>query len=374
MSGQLNPGWPGCCRPPNPSECRLVQAADWHSVSVVHSVPIPPEIKNILDSLSLRRGSISSGEGRGPSIPSMDRRNSSSTNLNKSAAPPSAKTSPVPIPPKSRSSGSPQLPQTTLSKADTRGGGVPSSLPNAFAMDQYPQKRQTNAELARPPSSRHSPSRKNADLEEFNSRRIPGSRRPTITQATSATSISKVTVDAQKDAQGSLQSLGRHASVSNTNLLKTPSPPSSRTTERQVATISSRPQSKRASLEATFANVNISSAASSSSSESGDSSRGSMTDSTVTSDGGFTDYLSDESEAELQRQAEAKAAIVAQNQAEENEFKAARQQLAHIDLRPPKSWNPATNNSRLQAAYPSGTYPTTPYVPTAMAQTGATRS
>ena len=33
-----------------------------------------------------------------------------------------------------------------------------------------------------------------------------------------------------------------------------------------------------------------------------------MSDCTVTSDGGFTDYLSDESEAELQRQAEARAA------------------------------------------------------------------
>lgn len=65
-----------------------------------------------------------------------------------------------------------------------------------------------------------------------------------------------------------------------------------------------------------------------------------MTDSTITSDGGFTDYLSDESEAELQRQAEARAALLAQYQAEELEFKAARQQLAHIDLRPPKTWNP----------------------------------
>lgn len=64
-----------------------------------------------------------------------------------------------------------------------------------------------------------------------------------------------------------------------------------------------------------------------------------MTDSTVTSDGGFTDYLSDESDAELQRQAEARAVLAAQNQAEEAEFKAARQQLAHIGLRPPKSWD-----------------------------------
>jgi len=87
-----------------------------------------------------------------------------------------------------------------------------------------------------------------------------------------------------------------------------------------------------------------------SSSDSG-SSQGSMSDATVISDGGFTDYLSDESEAELQRQAEAKAALVAQNQAEEQEFKAARQQLAAVGLRPPKSWDD-TNEAvpRMQSA------------------------
>jgi len=108
------------------------------------------------------------------------------------------------------------------------------------------------------------------------------------------------------------------------------------------------------------------SSASSSGSDSGSSSLGSMTDGTVTSDGGFTDYLSDESEAELQRQAEVKAAIVAQNQAEEQEFKAARQQLADVDLRPPRSWNPATGNSRLPGR-PMNVY----YAQGAMAQTGA---
>lgn len=72
-----------------------------------------------------------------------------------------------------------------------------------------------------------------------------------------------------------------------------------------------------------------------------------MTDSTVTSDGGFTDYLSDESDAELQRQAEARAVLAAQNQAEEAEFKAARQQLAHIGLRPPKAWNPNNEAGRM---------------------------
>jgi len=80
----------------------------------------------------------------------------------------------------------------------------------------------------------------------------------------------------------------------------------------------------------------LSSASSSSGSSDGAES---MSDSTVVSDGGFTDYLSDESEAELQRQAEARAALLAQTQMEEMEFKAARLQLAHVDLRPPKTWS-----------------------------------
>lgn len=83
---------------------------------------------------------------------------------------------------------------------------------------------------------------------------------------------------------------------------------------------------------------NLSSASSSSGSSDGTES---LSDSTVVSDGAFTDYLSDESEAELQRQAEARAALQAQTQMEEMEFKAARLQLAHVDLRPPKTWNAA---------------------------------
>jgi hypothetical protein len=90
-----------------------------------------------------------------------------------------------------------------------------------------------------------------------------------------------------------------------------------------------------------------------------------MTDSTVTSDGGFTDYLSDESEAELQRQAEIKAAIVAQNKAEEQEFKAARQQLADVDLRPPKTWSNTTSSGRIPGR-PMNTF----YPQGAIAQTG----
>jgi len=99
-----------------------------------------------------------------------------------------------------------------------------------------------------------------------------------------------------------------------------------------------------------------------SSPSSASSSSGGSSDHTV--DGGFTDYLSDESEAELQRQAEIKAALVAQNRMEEQEFRAARQQLANVDLRPPRSWNPDTNGSRGSQpipAYASASFANAPY-------------
>ena len=95
-------------------------------------------------------------------------------------------------------------------------------------------------------------------------------------------------------------------------------------------------------LEVGLAELSIASPSSASSSS------GSSASSDITVDGGFTDYLSDESEAEIQRQAELRAALIAQTKVEDQEFKAARQQLATVDLRPPKSWN--ANMARSQAA------------------------
>jgi hypothetical protein len=108
--------------------------------------------------------------------------------------------------------------------------------------------------------------------------------------------------------------------------------------DKDRASISVQPvRRQRPSIGEAFATMSISGESSASSSDSGGS------ETTIISDGGFTDYLSDESEAELQRQAELKAAMIAQSHQEEQEFRAARQQLVNIDLRPPKSW--ATNNS-----------------------------
>lgn len=358
----------------------MIGAADWPSVSVVHHIPIPTEIKTLLDSLSSRGSPIpalSASGGRGPSgqpsVPPLDRRNSGNASPSSKSNILSGKTPAMAIPAKARSGGSPQQIPASLASNTSRGSGgnvIPSSAPTSSAMEQYNiQRRQTVPEYTEkridsPRSSHSSPSRRHLDLEGSISRRSSGGR-PSLPVATPSMSVTKLTVDAQPQTP-----LRRRSSVSSTNSLPSKlSPPGARPTDRPSASVTPRSNSKKASGD-------ISSASSSSGSSDGP---GSMTDGTVTSDGGFTDYLSDESEAELQRQAEAKAALVAQNQAEEQEFKAARQQLAHVDLRPPKSWNPGnTIASRLPGGvthtppYPQNApYSSVPYTSSPMAHTGS---
>ncbi|KAF8897431.1 hypothetical protein BD779DRAFT_375885 [Infundibulicybe gibba] len=338
QAGYHNPGWPGCCRPPAPSEYRLIQAADWRSVSIVHHVSIPPEIKAALDSLSIRGNPIPTG-GRSSSansksgMPVFDRRNSGNSSPS-SRSSTLSKSSSVSITGKVRPGGSPQqLPLAFVNNLSrtSSGNAISSSVPTASSMEQY-QNQRRQALMDSPDrrvegthSSQSSPSRRHIDLDTAVTPRRSSVRRPAVTPATASVSVSPVSVDSR--SQNAQSPVRRRASVSNSN------PPAKSTPSPRPA---DRPTSFMIPRSAKKDEDSISSASSSS----GSDGRGSMTDSTVTSDGGFTDYLSDESEAELQRQAEARAALVAQNQAEEMEFKAARQQLAHVDLRPPKSWNP----------------------------------
>jgi hypothetical protein len=359
----------------------MIQAADWRSVSLVHHVPIPPEIKAALDSLSPRGSptpALSASSGRGSSgkasMPTLDRKNSGNANSSSKSNSLSGKSSAIPIPSMGRPGGSPQQITTSLASNISRsssGNAISSSVPTSSSMEQYQiQRRQTHSECAEkrielPHSSHSSPSRKHIDLEISTTPRRYSSGRPSITAVTPSISVSKVVVDT--GLQNTQMPL-RRASVSSTNSPSPKSSPPTHPADRPTSMGTARCSKKEG---------NISSASSSS----GSDGPGSMTDSTVTSDGGFTDYLSDESEAELQRQAEARAALVAQNQAEEQEFKAARQQLAHVDLRPPKSWNPTniTNSTvpRLSGPLghtvpcpPSAPLATAPYTSTATAHTG----
>ncbi|KAJ7179876.1 hypothetical protein C8R43DRAFT_378372 [Mycena crocata] len=338
-AGYYNTGWPGCCRAPTASEHRLIQPADWRSVSLVHHVPIPPDVKEKLDSLSTRGSPIPSaspvrsGPSAKPSIPSVDRRNSSPGVSAKSAA--------MPIPAKSRAGGSPQMVASSITSTSSRGsggsGGASTSVPTTSTMEQVQRRRETIADLDKPPaSSNSSPSRKHIDLLEnpITPRRNSGGRPP---PSTTSPAVSKVIADALISGTP-----GRRRSLSSTQ--STPSAKVSPPVLTKAVPAKTSPPVRpadppRVQKKAEGEN-------SSASSSSGSDSLGSMTESTVTSDGGFTDYLSDESEAELQRQAEAKAALVAQNEAEELEFRMARQALANIGLRPPKSWAAATEAER----------------------------
>ncbi|KAJ3937330.1 MAG: hypothetical protein NXY57DRAFT_634376 [Lentinula lateritia] len=401
--GFPNPGWPGCCRAPAPSEYRMIQAADWRSISIVHHIPIPPEIKLILDGLTT--GGRSSSK---PFMPPLDRRNSNSgtgTGTGTGGGSPPTKLSNTAVKPvssanKVRTSASPKTPAATLSKATANSvEGIrnspekeKSSYNNSahsspgrkqIELDTYTTPRRNSGSRAPPaipsfnkgspdlrsstlPSGKSSlesrssaiPSNKGSpDLRpsvipsgksspESRSSAVPSnkgssdsrpsvipsgkgspeSRSPAITLSKGSPESRSYGIPLSKGSPETRPSLDRRRS----STISPPTPSSkSSTPSRNTAssfTLASRKASK---------NDDASSVASGGSGESD-----SLSDSTVTSDGGFTDYLSDESEAELQRQAEAKAALLAQNQAEELEFKAARQQLAHVDLRPPKSWNP----------------------------------
>ncbi|KAJ3511502.1 hypothetical protein NLJ89_g4064 [Agrocybe chaxingu] len=347
--GYSNPGWPGCCRPPQPNEHPLVPIADWPAVSVVHRIGIPKDIESLLSSLALpstpskpisvqttsltTRAPLSK-----PSSPSSTRKNSGSITPSTKSNILSTKPMNTPTITRGRSPHGSISPGANLSRSSS-SSTVSSSVPNSSYMENPARRKGTltsDRRVEGTQSASSSPSRKSLDLENpISPRRVSSVRRPAPSPATTSVSVSRVSVaDSRSVEDKSVRSRG--SSVSSVSVAP-------RMTENFLV-----PRSKK---------DDDCSASSSSGSSDG---MGSLSDSTVTSDGGFTDYLSDESEAELQRQAEARAAVVAQNQQEEQEFKMARQQLAHVGLKPPKSWNP--NNTSLNpsksSALPGGTLST----------------
>ncbi|OSX59241.1 hypothetical protein POSPLADRAFT_1048580 [Postia placenta MAD-698-R-SB12] len=370
LSGYQNPGWPGCCRPPLPEEQRHIGAADWPAVSVVHRTPIPPEIKSLLDSITGKGGSGSPGGSARASntqtfAPTMSRRASHQIGSPTRLETTSARIPVAPIPVRGRSGGSPQqataaLTNNTTRNANVNGDGTASSLPSRSPMDQYqPPPRRSNTDGDRRSesvnASQHSPGHKNVDLGGSLSRRNV-ERRPSLSAALPATPANKIPVEPQPQRR-------RQQTQQPPNRMSPPPITSNRAAERQST--APPPLQRRASIvEKSLASMSISSASSSSS--------GSNSETTVISDGGFTDYLSDESEAELQRQAEAKAALVAQNQLEEQEFKAARQQLASVDLQPPRSWNGNNSTPRSQVSASHSTcVQSSPYAAAVYSASGA---
>ncbi|KZT66008.1 hypothetical protein DAEQUDRAFT_696273 [Daedalea quercina L-15889] len=351
-SGYQNPGWPGCCRPPKPDEQRMIGAADWPAVSMIHHIPIPPDVKALLDSLTTRPGMTSPGGGsRATNVsgtaPSMSRRASYQVSSPTRAENAATRSVAIPISPRGRSGGSPQQTSVALASSASRhatgnGDAAVSSLPNRSVMDQYQGPRRLNTEYGErrsesTNSSQHSPGHRNIDLSGSVARR--STERRASVSGVAAVAASKAAMEAQPPRR-------------RTQTTKSDSPPPvapSAKNERSLAP--PRPlKHSTSTVEKSLKNMDISSASSSSSGST-------SSETTIISEGGFTDYLSDESEAELQRQAEVKAALVAQSQAEEMEFRVARQQLATVDLRPPKSWN--GTNSATPRSQASSTRPAT---------------
>ncbi|KAF8812337.1 hypothetical protein BYT27DRAFT_7182776 [Phlegmacium glaucopus] len=338
LAGYNNTGWPGCCRPPSLSEHALIQAADWRAVSIVHRVSIPPEIKIALDGLS-QKGllaqptSIINRSSPAKSTTSVARRNSGATTPSKSNIL-SAKAMNTPIQGRGRNlqvtDGGANLSRS--SSTSMISSSVSSSRDRSPATRRKfmaPTASERRSEATQ--SSQSSPSRKSTDIENpVSPRRVSSVRRPTVTPATTSVSVSKVVANSRSQSNQDA-SMKRRTSISG-SADSSPSSPAIRNKDQVPSFIIPRISK----------NEDDCSASSSSGSSDG---RSSLSDNTITSDGGFTDYLSDESEAELQRQAEEKAALFAQMQAEELEFKMARQQLAHVGLRPPKSWNPTNASS-----------------------------
>ncbi|KAG6857334.1 hypothetical protein H0H87_005637 [Tephrocybe sp. NHM501043] len=337
QTGLANPGWPGCCRPPTPAEHKLIQPMDWRSVSAVHQVSIPPDIKAALarlESLGPPRGSPTPGSaGRAGTkgvIPANDCKSNASPSRSASLSRSSA--------PTKRRTGSPKQTHSPIGSNLSRSSSsvtVSSSIPTASTVDRL-QTQRRERRIEGPHSSNSSPKDKNVDLDAVSPRRSRSAHKgPSVTPSSTSVSLSKVSIEGRSPPSQIVPRPSRRSSISDAKDLTPPktSPSTTRPAERPSSFVVPR-STKKGEI-------------SSASSSSGSDGTGSMTDSTVTSDGGFTDYLSDESEAELQRQAEARAALLAQSQAEELEFKAARLQLAHIDLRPPKTWNPTniTNNT-----------------------------
>lgn len=296
----------------------MIQAADWHCVSKIHHIPIPPEVKAALDNLSLKPSTSPTSSRqivKASTMPPLDRKTSNGSPPSKLIIPGKA-TPAVPIPGKGLATMSRSMSSNSVSPSPT---SVEQLNSRRSGQIEATSERQSN-------STQSSPNRKHIDLDSpTTARRHSGSR-------TSLPAVNSLPLSGSKPAldlrSQSSQSPERRRAPNSSSISK--SSPPSRGADRPPAFSTARNSKKD--------DDGLSSASSSSGSSS-------MTDSTITSDGAFTDYLSDESEEELQRQAEAKAALVAQNQAEEMEFKAARQQLAHVDLRPPKTWNPTSLDS-----------------------------
>ncbi|KLO19822.1 hypothetical protein SCHPADRAFT_898395 [Schizopora paradoxa] len=353
-TGMHNPGWPGCCRPPLQSELSFVQPADWPAVSIVHRTPIPPDIKALLDKVmgpttNGQPSAINCNTGAPRAISSNSATTSPTSERKKrgvfsTSSNPVSRSPSMSIPQKAQKGGSPQLRPSSLTTSTSR---APTNGSPGAASGNSPSIEATTPTQGRRPGPADTPVKR---VEGF--RTTPPANTRKLVEADGTMTVHHTPITRPSLANVSQQSspsvstladvaqrpLKRRASLSSNTF----TPQATRVPKSSSKSTSSSNPSKldSASLETSLKALSVSSKSgkdnmSQTGSSDGSSSRGDT--STITSEG-FTDYLSDESEAELQRMAEQRAVIAEQHRMEEEEFKAARQQLAPIGLQPPQVW------------------------------------
>ncbi|KAG9040151.1 hypothetical protein FRB95_000080 [Tulasnella sp. JGI-2019a] len=258
----LNKGWPGCCRAPKLGEMDYIDEIDWPIVAKRYGMPNPHQLKDRPQKpSSMSRSSIRSSASniRGSSIDlpkggeDLRNRNSSSPNPRNS----------------------PRIQEPPVK-------GSPRRESEDFASNNAPYRAPT-----RPNGSQQSITTTYVVAEErpngmYHTRRIPQNVAvPPVAPAPEPQTIghSSSVRRAKDDSSSSSSSSNSSSSVSSAS-----------------SVYSSDPRSL-SDIHKGFEGMSLSSTG---------SNRDSIT--TLMSDGAFTDYLSDESEAELQRQAEVRAA------------------------------------------------------------------
>ncbi|KAG8983639.1 hypothetical protein FRB90_005856 [Tulasnella sp. 427] len=326
-----NKGWPGCCRPPRLGEMELIDDADWPVVSRRYGLPDRSALRDrpqrpVSLSKAASRSGASARRGSIDVSPKEERGASSSPHRRGSpriADPPTTE-------------GSPRR------SADALATAVPASAVNGpYRAILNPVGRPS------PSSSQQSISTSYIGIEErepgmYHTRPIPrngqampappanGTANGAIEQIMARSSSIRRAVPAPSSVSSSSSSSGYAESASSNG---------SSSSSGASSVASYDPRILR-DIQKEFENMSLSSTS---------SNRESII--TVTSDGAFTDYLSDESEAEMQRQAEARAAQLRRLRAEEAEFNAARRGLANIDLQTPIAWAPTQPQPYNPSAY-----------------------
>lgn len=322
-----NPGWPGCCRAPQVQEYVTIPPADWPAVSIIYKVPIPKDIKQVLDlALSKPNPYLRNGTQERKAL---NRANSSpSSTLSRSSG--AAHAAAMAIPHRNKGGGSPQ------SKPSSLGGSAEHGFSGSLRRSGDTPMKRIEGFRTTPPSSVR---KLTTDGEHGH----PPVSKTSLIAASIATSPTHKAEDKPALKRRASVSSTRSSRSSNSGPQVTPTrvtagPKTPTATKNAAESKSEKSSSPTLGIEKDFKSLKVKTDSLETSSDGGSRS-GSADTSTITSDGAFTDYLSDESDAELQRQAEMRAVILEQQRVEDAEFRAARQQLATVDLHPPRAWS-----------------------------------